>query len=664
MNDNILDLKHVSVHYETFEGLFTAVRDISFSLGYNESIGIIGESGCGKSTLSYAILRYLASNAKIEGSIHFKDQNLFELSDREMESIRGNRISMVYQNPYSSLNPSLTIGKQLDEVTIFHRGLSKAKAREASLEALELMNIGDGKNLVRRYPHQISGGIQQRIIIAMAILARPDIMVLDEPTTALDVTTEAVILDSINDLKQKLNMSFIYISHDMGVINKVAEQIIVMYNGEMVERGPKEKIFAHPFHPYTRALINCMPRGGVVKEKTYLNTIKGYVKRRGDLATGCPFADRCDKKTATCEEDYGIREVEDGHYAACARAYAEDVPAPKVKAFQRAAVIASGDQEGTNELITIKNLKKVYGLRRKVHALNGVSFSMPAGSVLGVVGESGCGKSTTGHIITGLYSPTKGKVEFKQRDISIDWRKRDSDTLRDIQLIFQNPGKSLNPSHTVEQIIARPMNKLIGRKNRKERREEIVQLLKTVDLGSDYITKKPKEMSGGEQQRVAIARALAINPELIVCDEPTSALDVSVQASVLNLLNDIQEKTGTSYIFISHDLNVINYISDTILVMYAGFVVEYGLRDEVMAPPFHPYTEALFSAVPDVDPTKKKKVIELTGALPDPSRKVKGCPFASRCHIKVGDVCDKVYPPKREISPTHYYYCHADRSSS
>ena len=660
MKDNIiLDINDVSVHFNTFDGTFSAVRNASFSLSYDESIGIIGESGCGKSTLCFTVMRYLAKNAEVEGSILFKGEQLLDKSEKEMEAFRGNRIAMVFQNPDSSLNPALTIGFQLDEVGIYHQKLSKKEARKASIEALTLMNLGDPEIIVKRYPHQVSGGIQQRICIAMAILCKPDLMILDEPTTALDVTTEAIILDSITNLREKLHMSLLYVSHDMGVINKVSDIIVVMYNGEIVEKGPKELIFEHPTHPYTRALINCMPRGGVLKENTKLNTIRGYVKKRGIEEKGCPFIDRCDKKNDSCESLYGMREIEEGHTAACDRAYATDVPdtmeSLKVTKPQSSSPI---QEESTSALLELKNITKVYGSRRKVYAVNGIDVEVKAGSVLGIVGESGCGKSTTGHMVAGLYRPTKGKMKYQGADIALSWKKRDKNILKEIQLIFQNPGRSLNPSHTIENIIGRPMEKLTGKTDKKERRKEIIRFLSKVDLGKDYLTKKPRQLSGGEQQRVAIARALAIEPSLVVCDEPTSALDVSVQASVLNLLNDLQRDSQAAYLFISHDLHVINYLSDFIMVMYAGKIAEYGTRDEVMAPPYHPYTEALLSAVPEVDPSKKKVAIELEGGLPNPSKKIKGCPFAGRCHKQVGEICVKEFPPLVRVSPTHYYFCH------
>ncbi|MGI6466457.1 MAG: dipeptide ABC transporter ATP-binding protein [Sphaerochaetaceae bacterium] len=654
MNANILDIKDLSVKFETMDGQFSAVRDLNLSIGKDQSIGIIGESGCGKSTLSFSIMRYLAPNATVDGSIEFKGDSLLDKTDKELEKYRGNRMAMVFQNPYSSLNPALTIGFQLDEVGIKHQNLSKEQARKASIEALKLMNIGDPQGIVLRYPHQVSGGIQQRISIASAILCRPDLMILDEPTTALDVTTEAVILDSISELKEKLGMSLIYISHDMGVINKVAEQVVVMYSGEIVEKGPKEMIFDHPQHPYTRALINCMPRGGVVKENTKLNTIKGYVKQRGVEEGGCPFAPRCEKRNATCEAEYGMKKRTTNHWATCDRAYATDIPDIEYKN----APIKRDDIEKSKELLKIEDVHKVYPGKRKTYAVNGINISLNNSTVIGIVGESGCGKSTLGHMVSGLYKPTKGKIIFDENDISIGWNKRTPDMLKNIQLIFQNPGRSLNPSHTVESIIGRPMKQLSKIKSSKERRKKIIELLKRVDLGVDYLEKKPNQLSGGEQQRVAIARALSIEPQLVVCDEPTSALDVSVQAAVLNLLNELQVESKAAYMFISHDLNVINYLSDYIMVLYGGKVCEYGKRDEVMNNNHHPYTTALLSAVPEVDPKKQKKSVKLGKRLNDPAKKPKGCPFAGRCPVQVGKICEEVYPPQYNLTKEHFYNCH------
>ncbi|MFP4212314.1 MAG: dipeptide ABC transporter ATP-binding protein [Alkalispirochaeta sp.] len=649
----ILDVRNLDVVYKTLTEQVVAVKGVTFSVGEREALGIIGESGCGKSTLSYAILDYLPANGKSSGEILFKGENLLDKSAKEMEQYRGNRIAMVYQNPYSSLNPSLTIGYQLEEVTMFHRGYSRKEARELAIQTLTDLYIGDAQGTVKRYPHQISGGMQQRICIAMALLCRPDLMILDEPTTALDVTTEAVILDIIAELKEKYDMSMIYISHDIGVINKVSDRVAVMYRGEIVETGAQKTLFETPKHPYTRALINCIPRAGVVKEKMTLNTIPGYVKRRSATETGCPFVERCEKRAPGCEERYGMKEVEPGHFSACDRAYATDVADRELTAPVGITMKAG------EPLMEIQSLSKFYGPpKRRVRALDGVDLVLRRHTVLGVVGESGCGKSTMGHTVSGLFQPTDGKIIFDGTDISVSWRKRNRQTLREIQLIFQNPGRSLNPSFTIEQIIGRPMKKLLGIQSKTERRKRIIDILNKVDLGEEYINRKPRQLSGGEKQRAALARAFSISPDLLVCDEPTSALDASVQASVLNLLVNLQRDSGAAYIFISHDLNVINYLSDTIMVMYLGKICEYGTKSEVVGSPRHPYTEALLSAVPDVDPSLQKKTIRLEGAPPNPTEKVRGCPFAGRCHRKVGEICDTVAPPRVEFTETHFAYCH------
>ena len=654
-NEPVLELRDLGIVYKTLTDSVVAVKDVNLTVGKKEALGIIGESGCGKSTLAYAIMDYLPSNGQSSGQILFNGEDLLTKSQRQMSEYRGNRIAMVYQNPYSSLNPSLTIGYQLDEVTIRHRGYTRKQAREASVQALSDLYLGDPAGIAKRYPHQISGGMQQRICIAMALLCRPDLMVLDEPTTALDVTTEVVILDIIAELIDKFDMSMIYISHDIGVINKVSDRIAVMYRGEVVETGQQQTIFEQPLHPYTRALMNCVPRSGVVKEKVRLNTIPGYVTRRSAAETGCPFVSRCEKKNEGCVEKYGMVERSQGHWSACDRAYAEDIPERERSAIKTPSAQNGG--EGT--LLSIDNLFKYFGKPgKRVRAVDGVSVDIARNHVLGVVGESGCGKSTMGLTVAGLMRPTKGKIYFDGTNISFSWKRRTPDILKNIQLIFQNPGRSLNPSFTLETIIGRPMKKLLGIKSREERKERMRAILNKVDLGEEYLYRKASQLSGGEMQRAAVARAFSISPQLLICDEPTSALDVSVQASVLNLLGELQQETGAAYIFISHDLNVINYISDYVMVMYLGRVCEYGRKDEVVGPPYHPYTEALMSAVPDVDPSLKRKVIRLEGSPPNPTRKIIGCPFAGRCHRKIGEICDVKLPPRVDFSPHHFAYCH------
>jgi len=654
-HENILEVKDLSVSYKTYYGSVVAVRNVSLELGEKEAIGIIGESGSGKSTLAYAVMDYLASNGARSGEVLFMGEDLLSKSRKEIREYRGNRIAMVYQNPYSSLNPSLTIGRQLDEVSFFHRDVTRAEARNASIQALKDLYMGDAGGIVKRYPHQISGGMQQRICIAMALLCRPDLLIMDEPTTALDVTTEAVILDLVRDLRNRYEMSLIYISHDIGIVNKVSDRIAVMYRGEIVERGPKAGLFTQPYHPYTRALINCMPRSGIVKDEFRLNTIPGYVRRRSTDESGCPFVDRCGKRVPGCIDQYGMKKSAEGHFAACDRAYADDAPDTSLVPTR----ITSTGTNGEEVLLQIEDIYKQFGWRnKKVRALDGISVSLQRNKVLGVVGESGCGKSTMGYSVGGLLKPSRGRILFNGTNITITWKKRSAETLREIQLIFQNPGRSLNPSFTIEQVIGRPMKRLLGIRSKEERRKKIIEILNKVDLGKEYLYRKANQLSGGEMQRVAVARAFAIAPELIICDEPTSALDVSVQSSVLNLLSDLQDESGVAYIFISHDLNVINYISDYIMVMYLGRICEYGKRDEVVGPPYHPYTEALMSAVPDVDPNLSKANIRLEGSPPNPTKKITGCPFAGRCHKKIGRVCETIPPPRVDFSESHFAYCH------
>jgi peptide/nickel transport system ATP-binding protein len=397
--EKTLEIKDLEVTYSTFYGSVAAVQGVSLEVGGKEAVGIIGESGSGKSTLAYAVMDYLAANGKSTGEVLFKGENLRDKSRKEMRAYRGDRIAMVYQNPYSALNPSLTIGRQLDEVSLVHRNAGSKEARRQSIAALKDLYMGDAEGIVRRYPHQISGGMQQRICIAMALLCRPDLLILDEPTTALDVTIEAVILDLIQDLRRRYEMSLIYISHDIGIVNKVSDRIAVMYRGEIVEIGPKKGIFASPRHPYTRALINCLPRSGIVKDEYRLNTIPGYVRKRSVAERGCPFVDRCGKRAPGCVERYGLRQRAPGHLAACERAYAADAPDTSIAPVKISVPEGNGDEV----LLEIRDLYKQFsGRGKKVRALDGVSVSLVRNHVLGVVGESGCGKSTMGYSVSGL----------------------------------------------------------------------------------------------------------------------------------------------------------------------------------------------------------------------------------------------------------------------
>ena len=400
--EKILEIKDLDVTYSTYYGSVAAVQGVSLEVGGKEAIGIIGESGSGKSTLAYAIMDYLAANGESSGEVLFKGENLSEKSRREMRAYRGDRIAMVYQNPYSALNPSLTIGRQLDEVSLFHRSVGRKEARRLSVEALKDLYMGDTEGIVRRYPHQISGGMQQRICIAMALLCRPDLLILDEPTTALDVTIEAVILDLIQDLRRRYEMSLIYISHDIGIVNKVSDRIAVMYRGEIVEIGPKKSLFVRPQHPYTRALINCLPRSGIVKDEYRLNTIPGYVRKRSVAEQGCPFVDRCGKKVEGCVERYGLKLRAEAHYAACERAYATDAPDTSIVPVKISAPEGNDDEV----LLEIRDLYKQFsGRGKKVRALDGVSVSLKRNHVLGVVGESGSGKSTMALALMRMIKP-------------------------------------------------------------------------------------------------------------------------------------------------------------------------------------------------------------------------------------------------------------------
>ncbi|SFM84762.1 ABC transporter ATP-binding protein [Thermodesulforhabdus norvegica] len=672
-NGKVLEVENLSVSYRTRSGWIQAVRNVSFDLSHGETLGIVGESGCGKSTVAFAIVNFLGPNGRItSGSIKFEGRELVGLSRRELNRLRGNRISMVYQDPMSALNPALRIGDQLMEVLIYHRKLSRLEAREECVKMLKKVHMPDPEIVMRRYPHQLSGGQQQRVVIAMAMLNNPALLIMDEPTTALDVTVEAAVLDLVEELKEEFGTSIIFITHNLGVVARVSDSICVMYAGEIVERGRVEQIFERPSHPYTRGLLRCVPVLGVTKSSSMLKPIRGRVPppdRRNP--TMCIFADRCGHRENRCiEARPALEEVEPNHQARC---FKKDrliaMPLSRHRSGDRVRKMpVSTCSDKSAPLLDVKDVKVYYtqkvriGSRHIIRAVDGVSTSVNSGCTLGIVGESGCGKSTLLKAIIGLERIKDGKIVFMGRELNEPVVKRNLEIIKEIQMVFQNPDSTLNPAYPVGKQIERPLKRFKTVPKDKVR-EEVFRLLRAVKLGPDYYHRYPRQLSGGEKQRVGIARALASRPNLILCDEPVSALDVSVQAAVLNLLMEIQNKFRTTLIFIAHDLSVVRYISDYVAVMYLGQIMETGPTDRIYQPPYHPYTEALLSAVPIPDPSVKQRRIRLEGNVPSALNPPPGCRFHTRCHRRYllpdgGRICEEKSPEPQEVAKNHTIYCH------
>lgn len=672
----VLKLEQVAVAYKVRGGEIEAVQDVSFEIHRGEAHGIVGESGCGKSTVAWAILNFLGANGYVKrGSIKFMGQELVGRSGEELRRLRGDQIAMVYQDPMQALNPSMRLGDQLKEVLTVHRGLSDQEAEKRCIGMLERVYMPDAANMMRRFPHQISGGQQQRVVIAMALLNNPALLIMDEPTTALDVTVEAAVLDLIAELRRDFDTAIMYITHNLGVVARVSSTVGVMYAGEMVERANAAEIFKNPQHPYTQGLIRCVPKLGADKASSILYPIRGRVPPPDQRPTGCVFAPRCDYVRDRCREERPVlRQLPDGASVRCHFAEeidpaqwrpSEDIILPTVRA-------GNGQQEPILALNGLKkyyevqgnSLKDVLGLaeKRYVKAVEGATFAVPKGSTLGIVGESGCGKSTLIKTIIGLEDSTAGEAKFLGFDITGNLTTRDEQLIQELQMVFQNPDSTMNPSYTIGQQIARPMQRF-GTVPKDEIRDEVIKLLRAVRLGQNYLDRLPRQLSGGEKQRVGIARALASRPDLILCDEPVSALDVSVQAAVLNLLLELQHEYDTTMLFIAHDLSVVRYFSDNVAVMYLGQIMEIGPAEAIYAPPYHPYTEALLSAVPIPDPTAQQKHIRLEGTVPSAINPPSGCRFHTRCPRRKllpngGQVCATEAPPWRELDQGHRIFCH------
>lgn len=677
----VLTVEHLTIAYATRQGEVEAVRDVSFCVREGETVGLVGESGCGKSTIAFGIVNFLGPNGKIKnGDVVFQGHDLVGRSERELKRLRGDRISMVYQDPMQALNPSVRLGEQLMEVLTFHHDISTVEAGDRCVEMLKRVYMPDPEDVMRRYTHQISGGQQQRVVIAMAMLNNPALLLMDEPTTALDVTVEAAVLDLLEELKTDFHTANVFITHNLGVVARISDYLCVMYAGELVERGAIAEIFDRPCHPYTMGLLSCVPKLGESKRDSILYPIRGRVPPPAARPKDeCIFAPRCNYATAECRRARpDMLTVGAGHSARCI--YAREIDSrPRTHSTKRRALqveAASRAGASTEELLSIDKLKVYYpqesnsvvsllglGEKKFVKAVDDVSVRLAKGRTLGVVGESGCGKSTLVKGIIGLEQVTEGDIEFLGIDVTRSVSDRDTRLIREMQMVFQNPDATLNPSYSVGKQIARPIRKF-KTVHRNQVKDEVFRLLKAVRLSRTYYDRLPRQLSGGEKQRVGIARALASRPDLIICDEPVSALDVSVQAAVINLLLDIQQSFGSSMIFIAHDLSVVRFFSDDIAVMYLGQIVEVGPANAIYTPPYHPYTEALLSAVPIPDPGAEKKEIRLGGNVPSALNPPSGCRFHPRCPRRKemlpddGRICEQEVPPWRNSGKGHRILCH------
>ncbi len=680
----ILDVQNLAVAYKVRGGEIEAVQNVSFTLDRGQSFGLVGESGCGKSTVAWSLVNFLGRNGYVKrGSIKFMGEELTGRSPEELRRLRGNNITMVFQDPMRALNPSMNLGDQLKEVLTVHKGASDQEATQRSLEMLERVHMPDAANVMRRFPHQISGGQQQRVVIAMALLNNPALLIMDEPTTALDVTVEAAVLDLIAELRDEFDTAILYISHNLGVVSRVCKRIGVMYAGEMVEQATMREIFKNPRHPYTQGLIRCVPKLGADKASSVLYPIPGRVPPPDQRPSGCVFAPRCNYVEQTCwDERPTLRELPASynhspqvHGVACH--FSEEIDAsawtpPQEILDLTPAAPATNGQHAT--ILDVDGLKKYYEARggslretlglekpKQVKAVDDVTFNVPRGMTLGIVGESGCGKSTLVKTIIGLENATGGRADFMGFDVTADLSERDGDLIEELQMVFQNPDSTMNPSYTVGQQIARPLRRF-NKAKRSEERERVIELLQAVRLGENYFDRLPRQLSGGEKQRVGIARALASRPDLVLCDEPVSALDVSVQAAVLNLLLEIQQKYNTTLLFIAHDLSVVRFFSDYVAVMYLGQIMEIGPAKNIYAMPSHPYTEALLSAVPIADPDAVQKRIRLEGSVPSAINPPSGCRFHTRCPrrnlLDDPTICETEVPPWRDAGEGHRIFCH------
>ncbi len=669
MTEPLLEIENLYISFDTQKQEIPAVIDFSCKIMPGEVLGLVGESGCGKSTVALAIMQYLGKNGYIKsGTIKFKGKNLNTLSLHELRKIRGSEIAMIYQEPMASLNPTMRVGEQLTEVLRLHEvGITKQDAYLRVLDMLVSVKLPDPKRIMHTYPHQLSGGQQQRIGIAMALLGNPDLLIMDEPTTSLDVTVEAGVIQLVKELSKKFGNSILFISHNLGLVLEICQKISVMYSSRVIEQGSVRQIFNSMRHPYTRGLFNSLPLPSFNKNKRQLVSIPGQLPLPNERPQGCAFSNRCTYYVqGTCDKEMAMIDLGEGHMTHCTRVKEID--------WSEETSLNKKDEgvEIGNVILNLSNLKKYYHVvnsdilgskkTKTIKANEDISFDVREAETVAIVGESGCGKSTLAKMLLGLEQPTHGSIHFNGQEIAnIPVSLRDTETIKAIQMIFQNPFDTLNPSHTVGSQIIRTLEKFNVGNTHKDRRAHMFELLDLVKLPSDFENRMPRQLSGGQKQRIGIARAFAAQPKILVADEPVSALDVSVQAAITELLINIQNTYRTTMIFISHDLSIVKYLSDKIVVMYLGYVVEQGTAEQVFSPPYHPYTEALLSAVPIADTSVKKRHIVLENDIPSAIDPPSGCPFQTRCHRKkhvLNNLCEKEVPPIRSLNGKHNIRCH------
>jgi peptide/nickel transport system ATP-binding protein len=661
MTDVLLKVRGLKTWLGNDESPVRAVDGVDLEIRRGETFALLGESGCGKSMTALSVMRLLPPAGRVvDGVVRLGETDLLELPEKEMRNERGGRMGMIFQEPMTSLNPVLTVGSQIAESVHIHDPQSRGDVDGRVVELLRAVGIPDPERRASEYPHQLSGGMMQRVMIAMALAGRPELLIADEPTTALDVTIQAQVLSLLKELQRETGMAILLITHDLGVVAEVADRVAVMYAGQIVEVAPCERFFSEPRHPYSRKLFQSLPGEG--KRNQELAVIKGMVPALNQIFTGCRFLDRCDEAIERCRTE--VPEWQQITPEVGVRCHIGNEIQPPVPEVTQEVAGEQAQAATAAPLLRVEELKVHFPIHKgilkrvvgQVRAVDGVSLDLGSGRTVALVGESGCGKTTVGKGILQLVRPTAGRVRFEGEELTELAGAALRGRRGDLQIIFQDPVASMNPRMLVRDIVAEGMVAQGMGDGKADREQRVQQMLERVGLPADAGARYPHEFSGGQRQRICVARALAVEPRLIVCDEPTSALDVSVQAQILNLLKELQDQLELSYLFITHDISVVAYLAHEVAVMYLGRIVEQGTVEEVLESPAHPYTKALLSAVPVADPQQRRKVIRLEGDMPSPANPPAGCHFHPRCPEAMEE-CRVSYPPETQLSETRTVSC-------